>query len=288
MEPVFIGRHGIKESEGGPRNWDLRVTEDGVAALVAQAAALAALPQRPSRICCSPFPRCIQTAAIYAKGLGLGAVTVEPALCEVLAPHLGAKGRVEARWVTAELEVVVEEREETAGVVVADDDGAAARVVRMGELAQEDVSAESEGAGTDREQCNLRVKRLAERVRLGEFGGALLVTHGSPFRRLCDVLVLGVEPGLQFGEVPMGGIVRLDPPPPVPDSEEAAADAKWDCELLLRELEVLDVAAVGRLVAAGHAREIAELALGFTRGRELDAAEILGRDDWAQVLGKAA
>ena len=105
---VWLARHGIKEPESGDCNWDLALTEEGVLGVARNAKLLSAEPpeRRPFRIACSPFPRCIATAGLYAVALGIDIVHVEPGLCEVLAPQLGAKGLSghAPRWTAAELE----------------------------------------------------------------------------------------------------------------------------------------------------------------------------------------
>jgi hypothetical protein len=62
---------------------------------------------RPTKVICSPFPRCIATAAYYATALGIDAVTIEPGLAEVLTPSLGGKGvdpEIGLRWTLEQLQ----------------------------------------------------------------------------------------------------------------------------------------------------------------------------------------
>jgi broad specificity phosphatase PhoE len=197
---VWLAQHGLKQSEAGECNWELRLEPAGVAQIEGQARRLAALPMQlqPSSIACSPFPRCVAAAAIFARALGLKELCVEPGLAEVMTPDLGGKGQLLAAptWTAAELA-----REIPAGCVGVGFRADYSPVVRASEL-------KLVGPG-DRADVDRRAAALAEQVRCNAFDGYLLVTHGSPFKRMADVLVDGNAPGAGFTEPPMGAVLQL-------------------------------------------------------------------------------
>jgi broad specificity phosphatase PhoE len=197
---LLLARHGEKESEDGPVNFQLRLTPAGVLGVQATARALLAAGLVPARIICSPFPRCVQTAALYAAALlpaPQRCIAIEPGLCEVLSADLGAKGLGGAppAWTPEELAAIA------APVAL---DAAYAPIVAPGELRLES----SRGS---RDEVVARVQRLSAALRaaLGAAGGGglvLYVSHGSPVRRLADALCPQQAP---FGEPAMGTVLHV-------------------------------------------------------------------------------
>lgn len=195
---LLIARHGEKESEAGPCNFDLRLTPAGALDVAGVAAELRARGLVPARILTSPYPRCVQTAGLFAAALGVPRLCVEPGLCEVQTPAVGQKGLRGPRpaWAPAELALLAQER--APGLLL---DEAYSPIV-----AAEEVHAELGEAG--RAESQGRVERLAAALKGGAGGLALLVTHGSIARRLADRLAPR-ECGTTHGEPPMGSVAVL-------------------------------------------------------------------------------
>jgi broad specificity phosphatase PhoE len=216
MATLLLARHGEKESESGPVNWALRLTPGGLVDVASTAAALAARGLLPCRIVSSPFPRCVQTAALYAAALLPQrqlppVIAIEPGLCEVLSPAYGGKGLTTARpeWTHAELQTIAEQA--APGVAL---DAEYAPIVAAHELQLE----RSDGC---RREVEARVQRLGAALAAaaaaaaggsgggsgsGDGGLTLWVTHGSPCRRLVDVL----DPAHAPCEEPaMGSVLHL-------------------------------------------------------------------------------
>lgn len=198
---LWICRHGTKEGRlDRESNWQLLLTPTGVAEVEAAAGRLAA--QRgaglagPRRVVCSPFPRCVVTAGIYARVLSLPCLCVEPGLCEVLTPDKGARGLAGPRpaWREAELLGLLA----ASGAGGVELDAGYAPAVQPEELCS--VASEA-----DRSEVDARVRVLAACVAAGTFDGDLLVTHGSPAYRL--VRALTAE--RCFAEPPMGSVIEL-------------------------------------------------------------------------------
>jgi len=163
--------------------------------LAAQRAA-AGSSAAPRRVVCSPFPRCLVTAGIYARVLALPSVCIEPGLCEVLSVDKGAKGLQGPRptWTAGEL----------LGVLAA----SGAEGVGLDEGHVPVVSPEElhfEASEVDRSEVESRIGLLASRVKAGAFDGDLLVTHGSPAYRLVRALTAERT----FMEPPMGSVIEL-------------------------------------------------------------------------------
>jgi broad specificity phosphatase PhoE len=192
---LWIARHGEKESESRPSNWLLMLTAPGIESIKQRAMQLKQLTVKPTSIVCSPFRRCIVTAALYADILGIATILVEPALCEVLTPSLGGRGLVSPpQWECSELQRFVAEVGAHATV-----DCSHAAVVPMAELRLACDDA-------DRTEVDERVARVAKHIVNGCYGHCLLVTHGSPSYRL----VRQLTPCKTFEEPAMGSVVKIE------------------------------------------------------------------------------
>lgn len=190
MSGLLLARHGEKEPESGPVNWALRLTPGGKADIASTAAQLCSHRLLPVRIVSSPFPRCIQTAALYAAALLpqqqlLPLVAIEPGLCEVLTPSHGGKGlAARPSWTTAELQAVAEQA--APGVLL--DEG------YMPIVAAHELQLES--SNSSREDVESRIQRVGAALAAAAGGSGdgsgcgltLWVSHGSPCRRLVDLL----------------------------------------------------------------------------------------------------
>ena len=210
MATLLLARHGEKESESGPVNWELRLTPGGVVDIASTAAALSARGLLPCRIVSSPFPRCVQTAALYAAALLPQAqlppvIAIEPGLCEVLSPAYGGKGLTTARpeWTHAALQAIAEQA--APGVAL---DAEYAPIVAAHELQLErsDGCRREVAARVQRLGAALAAAAAAAEAAGGSGGLTLWVTHGSPCRRLVDVL----DPAHAPCEEPaMGSVLHL-------------------------------------------------------------------------------
>jgi broad specificity phosphatase PhoE len=197
---VYLARHGEKESEAGPNNFNLLVTPRGEAGVRSTACALLAAAQGAARVTAivsSPFPRCLRTAAIYAAELGIASVSVEPGLSEVLTADLGCKGCPAGgvpAWTLDSL------RAHAPGVALL---AAAPPIVAAEEL-------RAEAGAWHREEAQGRASRVAAAI--GAAGssaaGTLYVSHGSLCRRIVDCLTRGV--GGDCPEPPMGSVLCID------------------------------------------------------------------------------
>ena len=197
---VWLARHGKKESETGECNWKLTLLSEGVRELEIQATRLAGLSDalRPHSILCSPFPRCIATAAIYARALNIAELCVEPGLCEVLTPSLGMKGLGGnvPEWTVDELTTIAQMY--------------GGQNIEISKTYAPAVCAlKPESSSSSRAEVNRRSTIMAEKVLAHEFYGWLFVTHGSPFKRMADVLALGKPAGSEFSEPEMGALLCL-------------------------------------------------------------------------------
>ena len=197
---LLLARHGEKESESGPCNWRLLLTPGGVGDVRSSASQLLARGLAPTRVLCSPYPRTVETAALYAQALGLPSLCIEPALCEVLTPHTGSKGLPEGSggvpaWTLEELAQVAARHAPAVRL-----DAAYAPLLPVGELRRE---ATEHG----REETQARIERLAAALGAAGPGPTLIVSHGSPLRRLADLLCPG---GAPFSEPAMGTVMHVE------------------------------------------------------------------------------
>jgi broad specificity phosphatase PhoE len=197
---VWLARHGKKEPETGECNWKLSLLSEGVRELESQATRLAGLSDalRPRFILCSPFPRCIATAAIYARALNIAELCIEPGLCEVLTPSLGMKGLGGnvPEWTADELTAIAQMY--GGPTITINKTYAPAVCVLM-----------PESSSSSRAEVNRRASLMAEKVLAREFNGWLFVTHGSPFKRMADILALDKPAGSEFMEPQMGALLCL-------------------------------------------------------------------------------
>ena len=194
---LWIARHGEKESEDNPSNWLLQLTAIGVESIRQRAVQLKQQEVRPTAVICSPFPRCIVSAALYADILGISTIQVEPGLCEVLTPQKGGKGLASPpHWECCELQRFVIDVGAHATV-----DCSHTAVVPMAELR---LAVGDE----DRSEVDERVARLAKHIMNGGYADSLLVTHGSPARRLVDQLTPCSK--APFTEPPMGSVIKIE------------------------------------------------------------------------------
>jgi broad specificity phosphatase PhoE len=176
---VLLARHGDKESEDGPCNFELRLTPAGVMDIKSTAAQMAALRLVPGRILSSPFLRCIETSAIYAAAFGISSISVEPALCEVLSPSLGAKGLAwPPAWTTEYLASFAHLH--APGLII---DESYVPIIPMSDLVRE-------RSDEHRDKLQARVIAIAASLRTRDRDAplSLLVSHGSPTRRLLNYL----------------------------------------------------------------------------------------------------
>eukprot|EP00747_Dinoflagellata_sp_TGD_P056535 gnl/TRDRNA2_/TRDRNA2_150147_c0_seq2.p1 gnl/TRDRNA2_/TRDRNA2_150147_c0~~gnl/TRDRNA2_/TRDRNA2_150147_c0_seq2.p1 ORF type:complete len:235 (+),score=20.74 gnl/TRDRNA2_/TRDRNA2_150147_c0_seq2:16-720(+) len=209
----WLCRHGEKESELGEMNWNLLLVPAGLVSIEHVAASLVEANVRPRRIICSPFPRCVITAGIYARYLGRSSLCIEPALCEVLAPSSGAKGLSEPpTWMDSEL---LGHLAATGSSSITLDSGYEP-VVSQGDLrlASDD---------SDRSEVNARVAALVRCIEAGMLDNDMLVTHGSP----CYRLVRQLTPQKSFEEPPMGSVMELV-------SAGSSNAENWGCLLRMR------------------------------------------------------
>ena len=200
MSTLLLARHGEKEGDG-PTNWSLRLTPTGVLDIQRTAASLLAAGLRPTRIISSPFPRCVQTAALYAAALlppsAPRLIAIEPGLCEVLTPKDGGRGlSAPPGWTAQELGAIAAAA--APGTAL---DGAYAPAVPASDLRLERSSEH-------REDVEARVRRVCGAISGG--GGAsglvLYVSHGGPLRRFADALCPG---GAPFREPEMGTVLHI-------------------------------------------------------------------------------
>jgi broad specificity phosphatase PhoE len=203
MASLLLARHGLKESEDGAVNWHLRLLPLGVQGVVQTAAAAKALGLSVSRIVTSPFPRCIQTAALYAASFSVSSLCVEPGLCEILDDALGGKGfewPALPSWTLLELEEIATQQLGSDAVRI---DTTYDPIIPASDLRREQRNG--------REEVSARVVRMCEGIReahaQGSCGLTLYVSHGSPCRRLADLLCPEQAP---HKELPMGSIVVVD------------------------------------------------------------------------------
>ena len=195
---LLLARHGEKESERGPCNWRLLLTPGGVGDVLSSASLLLARGLAPTRLLCSPFPRTVETAALYAHALGIPSLCIEPALCEVLTPLTGSKGLPDTGvpgWTLEELAQVAARHAPAVRL-----DAAYAPLLPVGELRRE---ATEHG----REETQARIARVAAAVGTAGPGLTLIVSHGSPLRRLADLLCPG---GAPFSEPAMGSVMHVE------------------------------------------------------------------------------
>jgi len=202
MTSLLLARHGEKESEAGPVNWLLRLLPQGKEGIVRTAAAAKAQGLSVTKIVTSPFPRCIQTAALYAASFSVPMLCVEPGLCEVLDMDHGGKGYewpALPSWTLPELEEIAKE---TLGSEAVRIDKDYAPIFPAADLRREQ--------GDGREEVSARVARVCEGIKeaqaQGSGGLTLYVSHGSPCRRLADLLCPEQAP---FGEPDMGSITVI-------------------------------------------------------------------------------
>lgn len=198
VPPILLARHGEKEPEYLPINFSLRLTAAGVADVESTAEEVAALGLIPSRVLCSPFLRCVETAAIYCRVFGIPQLCIEPALCEVLSPSLGAKGLVwPPAWTIGELAAAAQ-RHAPALLI----DETYEPILKSSEL-------ELERSDAHRDALQARIEATANalctRGILAPF--SLLVSHGSPTRRLVDCLAPPPPDMPSAEEPPMGSIL---------------------------------------------------------------------------------
>ena len=197
---IWLARHGKKESEAGECNWDLCLLSEGIDELKSQARRLATLLKtlQPHTIACSPFPRCIATAAIYAFALNIKEICIEPGLCEVLTSNLGMKGLGGSvpTWTLEELSKIAQKY-----------GGPDLYISTTYKPVVNILTPESNNSS--RVEVNGRASIMAEKVLAKEFNGWLFVTHGSPFKRMADVLALGKPAGSEFDEPPTGALLCL-------------------------------------------------------------------------------
>jgi hypothetical protein len=137
------------------------------------------------------------SAALYADILGISTIQVEPGLCEVLTPQKGGKGLASPpQWERCELQRFVIDVGARATV-----DCSHTAVVPMAELR---LAVGDE----DRSEVDERVARLAKHIMNGGYADSLLVTHGSPARRLVDQLTPCSK--APFTEPPMGSVIKIE------------------------------------------------------------------------------
>jgi len=195
---LWLARHGEKESESGDVNWDLRVVPDGVKLLQKNAALLAAADHQPLRVVSSPFPRCLQTAGVFAEALGICSVAIEPGLAEELTPARGGKGLDgPPRWNN-------EGAEQQLNEFVDQNRGLRLRI----DSDYQPVVAPNElrlaVSNRDFEECSERAERLSHFARHGFFDNAILVSHGGP----C-LIIGGILTGKHFPQPDMGSFAAL-------------------------------------------------------------------------------
>jgi broad specificity phosphatase PhoE len=186
MPALLLARHGEKEADA-PTNWALRVTPAGALDIQRTAAALLAAGLRPSRILSSPFPRCVQTAALYAAALlppsAPRLIAIEPGLCEVLTPQNGGRGlSAPPAWAPSDLAAIAAAA--APGTAL---DAAYAPIVPSGDLRLEQ-------SPDHRDDVLARVRRVSAAIGAGAAAGGaaselvLYVSHGGPLRRFLDAL----------------------------------------------------------------------------------------------------
>ena len=86
-EDYACQKRGINYQIGNPRGWDPPLTSMGIKQGKALGLGLKEHLQRlgaaqPTTVVCSPFLRCVQTAAAAASSLGLNRIAIEPGLAE--------------------------------------------------------------------------------------------------------------------------------------------------------------------------------------------------------------
>ena len=203
-QPTFLlARHGEKESESGPLNWALKLTPDGVADVASTAAFCASRALSPTRIIASPFHRCVETAAIYAAAFRLPSICIEPGLCEVLSPSLGAKGlAAPPAWAAEELAAIA--RRHAPAIAL---DASYIPIVPAAAL-------RFELSDTHRDEAQGRAERVAAAIT-----GAkpqpqpqllMLVSHGSLTRRMVDCLAPPTPGGSRCSEPAMGSVLHVE------------------------------------------------------------------------------
>ena len=200
MTTLLLARHGEKEGEG-PTNWSLRLTPTGILDVQRTAAALLAAGLRPARVIASPFPRCVQSAALYAAALlppsAPRLIAIEPGLCEVLTPKDGGRGlSAPPGWTAEELGAIAADA--APGTAL---DGAYAPIVPPSDLRLERSSEH-------REDVEARVRRVSGAIRAQGSGSGLVlyVSHGGPLRRFADALC---PSGAPFREPDMGTVLHI-------------------------------------------------------------------------------
>lgn len=204
---LWICRHGEKEERTARiANWHLRVTPEGLQdveacakKLLLRVSSTEATCPWPRRIVSSPFPRCVVTAGIFAKVLGMPSICIEPGLCELLTPDRGVQGLEPA--VRAPTWTVEELRQQLANT-------AGANGVGVDETYEPSVPPSHLRACTfvhDRTEVQERVGAVVQDIFAGALDFAVLVTHGPVAYRLVRALTGESD----FGEPPPGSITEL-------------------------------------------------------------------------------
>lgn len=195
---LWLARHGEKESESGDVNWNLPVVPEGVKLLKENAALLATSDHRPVRVVSSPFPRCLQTAGVFAEALGICSVAIEPGLAEELTPAQGGKGLDGPPCWSNEC------AEQQLNHLVDHHCGLRLRIDPHYEPVVAPSQLRLAVSNADFEECSERAEQLSLLARQGFFDDALLVSHGGP----C-LIIGGILTGKRFPQPDMGSFAVM-------------------------------------------------------------------------------